>query len=555
MQEAFTLPKLTLSGALLTLCGSAIVVYLIFKRYEPIDFSVHLPLLVIPPTLALPLLLQHLAPLQAVFISFSVYYATIVLSVVIYRLSPFHPLARYPGPLLLKISKFPMGWVTFQGRTHTHGRALHKRYGDIVRIGPNEVSIRDTAAVVPLMGSLGLPRSSEWAGRTMYPQIRSLISTSNLAEHAARRKPWNRAFNSTALKGYEEIIARRATQFVEGVARQQRVDLGTWFGWFTFDFMSDMAFGGGSEMMRDGDDASIWGQLVSGLKWAAVLGQVPWLSMYARSVPGVGESWKKMRAFGIRRASLRVKNGSHSRDLFHYLNNEDGKAEAQPPFAHVISDGSLAVIAGSDTTSGVLTSLFFCLLSHPEAYANLQAEVDKLYPPGENALDTKHHGDMAFLNAVLNEAMRLYPAVPSGSQRTTGKGHGGKFIGPYYLPEETNASIHTWSVHRDARNFSKPDTFWPERWLIAEDPALQAQTPGFVHNPSAFLAFSFGPANCVGKNLALQEMRMLVCLIMQRLTLRLQTGFDPQTYDDSVREVVVCQKGKLPVLVERRPGF
>ncbi|GBE87050.1 Cytochrome P450 67 [Sparassis crispa] len=478
MQGPFTLPEVTLSDTVFALCGSAVVVYLIFKRYEPINFFVHLPLLTIPPTLALPLLLQLLAPLQAVFISFSVYYATIVLSVVLYRLSPFHPLAQYPGPFLLKVSKCVMGWFAFQGRTHTYVHELHQLYGDIVRIGPNEVSIRDTTAIIPLMGSLGLPRGSNWRARGMYPSIPSLVSITNHAEHAERRKPWNRAFNSAALKGYEDIIARRATQLVENIARRGKVDLGTWFSWFSFDFMSDMAFGGGSEMMRDGDNASIWSQLESALKWAALLGHIPWLGAYARSVPGIGEGLKRIDAFGTQRATLRVKNGSLSRDLFHHLNGEDGKAGTQPPLELVVADGTLAVIAGSDTTTGVLTNLFFCLLRHPESYVRLQAEVDKFCPLGENALNTKHLGDMVYLNAVLNEALRLYPAGPSGSQRTTGKGHGGKFVGPYYLPEETNASIHTWSVHRDARNFSMPDKFWPERWLIAEDLVLQAQTPG-----------------------------------------------------------------------------
>ena len=61
--------------------------------------------------------------------------------------------------------------------------------------------------------------------------------------------------------------------------------------------------------------------------------------------------------------------------------------------------------------------------------------------------------------------------------------------------------MHFWSVHRDARNFSYPDTFWPDRWLIAE--GIQESKEKITHNPDAFIPFSFGPANCVGKNLAM----------------------------------------------------
>ena len=67
----------------------------------------------------------------------------------------------------------------------------------------------------------------------------------------------------------------------------------------------------------------------------------------------------------------------------------------------LIDDGVLAIIAGADTTSSALTSLVYCLLTHADVYARLQAEVDKFYPPGEDALSTRHHREMVYLNAVM----------------------------------------------------------------------------------------------------------------------------------------------------------
>ena len=48
-----------------------------------------------------------------------------------------------------------------------------------------------------------------------------------------------------------------------------------------------------------------------------------------------------------------------------------------------------------------MTSLFYCLLTHPEAYERLQAEVDKFYPLGEDVADSKHLPEMEYLNAVM----------------------------------------------------------------------------------------------------------------------------------------------------------
>lgn len=90
--------------------------------------------------------------------TFYLFYATLLSSIVLYRLSPWHPLAQYPGPILCKISKLYWALITQTGQQHKLLGALHERYGEIVRIGPNEVSISDTACVEPLMGPLGLPK-------------------------------------------------------------------------------------------------------------------------------------------------------------------------------------------------------------------------------------------------------------------------------------------------------------------------------------------------------------------------------------------------------------
>ena len=67
----------------------------------------------------------------------------------------------------------------------------------------------------------------------------------------------------------------------------------------------------------------------------------------------------------------------------------------------VTSDAVLAIVAGSDTTATTLANVFFYLMSNPEAYKRLQAEVDKYYPPGEDPLDPKYHTQMTYLDAVM----------------------------------------------------------------------------------------------------------------------------------------------------------
>lgn len=74
-------------------------------------------------------------------------------------------------------------------------------------------------------------------------------------EHAQRRRAWTRAFNTAALKEYQPMIAKRVAQLTEGLINTKgcETNLTEWIARFAFDFMGDFVFGGGTEMLRDGD--------------------------------------------------------------------------------------------------------------------------------------------------------------------------------------------------------------------------------------------------------------------------------------------------------------
>jgi cytochrome P450 len=126
-----------------------------------------------------------------------------------------------------------------------------------------------------------------------------------------------------------------------------------------------------------------------------------------------------------------------------------------------------------------------------------------------------------------------------------------------FLPEGTNAFVHTYSLHRDPRNFSpSPDSFWPERWLKPEEraalPSLGLDKFPIVHNTKAFVPFSFGPMHCVGKQLAYQELRMVVCAMINRLNFSFAPGYDPESWERDLKDYFVAMKGRLEVVLSPR---
>ena len=92
-------------------------------------------LLLITPSCLSVLLIPQRGIVNGVVTTFASYFGVLVSSIVLYRISPFHPLAQYPGPLLAKITKWWHAYQVYNGKQHIYIQQLHKKYGDVVRIG------------------------------------------------------------------------------------------------------------------------------------------------------------------------------------------------------------------------------------------------------------------------------------------------------------------------------------------------------------------------------------------------------------------------------------
>ena len=113
--------------------------------------------------------------------------------------------------------------------------------------------------------------------------------------------------------------------------------------------------------------------------------------------------------------------------------------------------------------------------------------------------------------------------------------------------------IPPYVLHRDPRYFSPmPDNFWPERWLSSPPTPSTKSTSNFILNHNAFIPFSYGPQNCVGKRLAMVEMQMVVSLLVQRFDITFAQGFDHNQWEDSMQDWFVAEVGRLPVKLTSR---
>lgn len=187
-----------------------------------------------------------------------VFVLTIFYSMALYRIV-FHRLRSFPGPRWMALSKWLMVYPDLQGQRPYMFQKLHRQYGDVVRVGPRELSVIDPAALSTIYGGSGVGMRctrGPWYDFTVEStkmRARNLQSTPTMADHAARRKVWDAAFSIKAIKGYEENIINNTNLVMEQISRREKegpIDICQWCSWFGFDVMGELGFGRGFDMIR-----------------------------------------------------------------------------------------------------------------------------------------------------------------------------------------------------------------------------------------------------------------------------------------------------------------
>ncbi|KAG6853238.1 hypothetical protein C0991_005825 [Blastosporella zonata] len=385
---------------------------------------------------------------------------------------------------------------------------------------------------------------------------RTLVGIRDPRVHARIRRLWARGFTPEAVQSYQSILDKRVGQLVELLTARagQTVDIAKWISWFAYDVMNDMAFGDEVEMMQTQDGLGLWQVMEDSHPSGLFLGHLPWLASLAQEIPTIAGKVNAFREHSRLRVLRRLRAGPTHKDLFYHLMDESRIDSTPPAFEQVVSDAPLVIAAGADTVSTVITNVFYFLVCNPIAYARVQNEIDASRLSSE---DVNGLAKLQYLNAAINETLRLIPAVLSGTSRSPLMGSGGFMLGPHYIPEGTSTGIHTYTMQRDPRYFFMSERYLPERWLPAErqielEPEIFKHRERVIHNVNAFLPFSYGPADCVGKRFAMQELRAVTCAVLQHFTLQFAKGYDKASWESDLCDFFVLKKPTLPIVFTPR---
>ncbi|KAF6829319.1 trichothecene c-15 hydroxylase [Colletotrichum musicola] len=431
--------------------------------------------------------------------------------VVVYNLF-FHPLRRFPGPKLWAASPLPAARNVLRGTSHYKILELHKRYGDIVRVGPNELAFAHADAWKDVCGHLqrGQDENGKDPKYGNEDMDRSLISASR-ERHGPMRRLLSHGFSARAMAEQQPLINTYIDLFLQrlrenGEGGSKPIDLTKWFEWATFDIIGDLSFGESFGCLQTSASHPWVDSFFESMKIIPAVQSISDLPLFSILKPLYFLLFIPKEAATQRRTSQLFAEESLKKRLsltterpdFVQAMLERGKEYRLTP-AELRDNSVLLTTAGSETTATTLTAAVYFLGTHPEVLEKLKAEVRSSFK-SEDEIDVTSVQNLSYMLAVLKEVMRVHPAVAISLPRSTPPG--GAEIAGEHIPGNTTLGIWQYAIYHDPTKFLHPDSFIPERWL--DDKRFENDAK-HLHQP-----FSYGPRNCLGMNLAYAEMRLIL---------------------------------------------
>ncbi|KAJ5113438.1 hypothetical protein N7456_001972 [Penicillium angulare] len=415
---------------------------------------------------------------------------------------------------------------------------LYVKYGPIVRIAPNELAFSEADAWKDIYGHrVGSAYGAEEMDKyhTFYRTKGEVLSISSgdREYHGRLRRQLAYGFSERALREQEDIIGSYVSLLVRrlhehcvepdrkdpvtGLAATAKLDMKKWYNWTTFDVIGDLVFGESfGNLERAKEDP--WVEAINGsIRFLGIINGVKHMgleSLFMWLVKKTNTSRAEHDRRMMDKLHRRVALEKERPDLIEGLLKK--REEWGLSMHHLQANSSSVLIAGSETTSSMLSGVTYLLLSNPETLKKVVEEVRTSFK-SEDEITLTSVSRLTYMLACLNEALRSYPPVPFGMPRFVPKG--GATVSGSYIPEDTVVAVWHWAAYHNPKHWTDPFAYRPERFL---------QDPKYANDRFDVLQpFSQGPRNCIGRHLAYAEMRLVLAKILW--------NFDMELVDEKVK--------------------
>ncbi|TQN73534.1 putative sterigmatocystin biosynthesis P450 monooxygenase [Colletotrichum shisoi] len=435
------------------------------------------------------------------------------------------PLWKFPGPRISAFTSLPLKWHELRANRTKYIHRLHQRYGPVVRVAPDEVCFASYEAVKEIYcsGGSGYDKTEFYDLFKVYGR-RTMFTTLNKEDHAKRKRIIaDRYANSNVLRpaplsGIQERSQRFINRCAASVGKSHDIFMSLHS--YACDCVTHHLFHpygsncleneADEEMMHQvAADDSLQNRLVQHYSPALhkLLSRILYLFAKPRETP-LADTF-------VMESSMKPDPASFT--LLSRLHEKSGGGQQGLDLLDMAGECLDHMAAGIDTTGDGLCFLMW-ELSQPRSL-RFQEALQRELRENAGAASTAAFDRLPFLDAVVQEGLRCFPAIPMSLPRYVPRG--GRTIDGYFVPEGAVVSCQAYSVHRiDGSVFPEADVFDPNRWM---------EPTGDAERKRLMFAFANGGRGCVGKHLALAEMKTLLADIYSRYTTLPETSMTAES--------------------------
>ncbi|KAF1961447.1 benzoate 4-monooxygenase cytochrome P450 [Byssothecium circinans] len=464
----------------------------------------------------------------------------------------FHPLANCPGPFAAKISKIPSFYHAVKGDRHIWIWQNHQIYGEKVRLAPNLVLFLAPQAHRDVYGSkANVKRAKSYEAWAKNVDEANTALTTDPAAHGKKRKILNQAFTEKTVKHAATFMTQHTERWIDLLVSDKDISakqewtrprkMSVWSSWVVFDILGDLCFGRSFEIKEPTPNPirEIPRHIARHVQFFYPILQSPLMEFFVWAKPkGLNylldwitpDDVKMYYKFVDDSVSQRIRmerdnkdTESSRQDIFHFLCAAKDPVTGEPYSEDALrAEAIMLIVAGSDSVTGILAAFFFYMSRNESKYTALTTEICNTFRCSDEIVTGPKLASCVYLYACIDETLRMAPAGPSEFAREVLPG--GTTINGEYFPQGVVVGCSNWAMGHNEQIFGDPTRFRPERYIPSEATAVTFDEVNRIK--SYYQPFLIGPTNCVGKNIAMTELALVIARTLFRLELRAAPGED-----------------------------
>ncbi|KAK0199458.1 cytochrome P450 [Desarmillaria ectypa] len=442
----------------------------------------------------------------------------------------FHPLGGFPGPKIAALTSWYVTyWETIRnGMLVKELEHLHRIYGPVVRISPNELHFSTPEAYLCIYsGYANVIKDPNYYW--CFNVDESLFGFIDPALAKKRRDILNPLFSRRSILKLENVIQAKVDTLMGILAEEYRgrpVDLHLAFKATTMDIISAYCYAQSFDALHSpgfahpillGTEAAP--ATISAVRHFPVLAFLYYLPEYlmTKMNPNSVGFFRLQKVLGRQidgiLANPGVLEAVHD-TIYHRLLDDKERLSRKA----LLDDAQSLHFAGTDTTGNAMTVGFFHVLNDPSVRAKLVAELKAMWPEKESPMSYSSLEKLPYLTGVVKESLRMSIGVPVALPRVL---RADMDIDGISVPAGTIVGVGSYFMLMNEDIFPQPETFNPDRWIQTDLPSLDKY----------LVPFSKGPRSCLGVNLAWCELYLVFGNLFRKLDMEMyETNSEDLSY-------------------------